>query len=133
GCGQRIQLACRTCGSERDGLCGARIGGDVAGSARGLLDGRHRYLVAIGIAGLLAGDDPYADALHDVLAGLLDQAVLQAYRRGGAELEVEVTVVGAPRERRSEGMLERARRHAVTVVKETLGLCSLGHAVWYQR
>src|SRR5262249_13083953 len=95
--------------------------GDVTRRLRRALGGRGADVVTIGVPGLAAGDDADADALGDVLAGALHEAISDRERLAGADLEVQVTVVGAAGEGGAKRAIEGAGRQPVTVVEEAIG------------
>ena len=70
-------------------------GGDVGGYAGGLADLFRGEVVAVGVAGALAGDDADADAHGNALRGALDHGFIDADGAGLEVLEVEVGVIAA--------------------------------------
>ena len=70
-----------------------------AADVGGVADLLRAEVVAVGVAGALAGDDADADAQRDALGRALDDRFVDADGTGGKVFEVEVGVIAARGER----------------------------------
>src|SRR5579884_2134335 len=69
-----------------------------------------REIVCVGVAGALAGDDPYAAARRDTLSRRLDQRLVEAQGSRSVVLEVKIGVIASRRESLGQVALQIAVR-----------------------
>ena len=92
--------------------------GDSRRNASGLEDLLGRKVIAIGVAGALAGNHAHPDACGDALRCALDQRLVEGDRAAGAVLEVKIGVFAASGKRRPEVLLQFRPRDAELLLKE---------------